>query len=155
MTRDEALACAARLLIAIDESIPGLGNKVRFAGSIRREEPEVGDIDMLVEADLEMLSQVQGLRRISGGTERASFTWEDRQVDVWRVHPGTWGSMMFAVTGPTHYFIWYAKKAMSRGLKLSGKGLYRGDTCIAAASETEIYRALGKEWKEPRLRGKK
>jgi DNA polymerase (family X) len=152
--RADAVASAQRLADAIRHAAPSV--RFEFAGSLRREEQLVGDLDLLLGEDLDLMHRIEGIHVISGGAERLNFIWEhDMPVNVWRVHPGTWGSMLFAVTGPTQYFIWYAKKAQALGLKLSGRGLIDGTgRIIASETEDDIYRALGKEWKHPRLRGK-
>lgn len=150
VTWKEAKESADRLMAMIQRSLAG---RAEFAGSLRRKCESVGDLDLLYEGDIDDITTIKGVQKLRGGKERLHCQWEGRQLDVWRVHPGTWGSMLFAVTGPTQYFIWYAKIAISKGMKLSGKGLYRGNELIAAETELDIYRALQKEWKDPTQRG--
>lgn len=130
-------------------------HRTDFAGSLRRLEPEVGDLDLLIECDgLHQLQDVVGLKWVSGGSERATLEWMGMRVDAWQVHPRTWGSMLLWYTGPAQYNIWYAKKARQKGMKLSGRGLYQGNKLIAAETEESVFNALGKEWKSPQFRGK-
>ena len=153
MTLDEARSKASRLRNRIKGILPDV--RCEFAGSLRRQEKTVGDLDLLIETPkLAELQKVRGVSSFMGGNERACFDFDGVQVDVWRVPKNCWGSMLFHVTGPKGYFIAYALRAKSRGMFLGPKGLYRGMDLIAASTEEDIYEALGKKWVYPHLRGK-
>lgn len=129
--------------------------KIEFAGSLRREDKNIGDIDVLVDVPFQTLNDIIGLTKISGGQLRATYSWKGTQVDVWLVENNAWGSMLFVKTGPVQYTIAYAKIAQKLGLKLSPKGLISSTgQIIAYKTENEIFLALGKQFKEPKLRGK-
>lgn len=63
--------------------------------------------------------------------------------------------MLFFLTGPAGYSIAYRKRAKEKGWHLDQYGLKdeHGDV-IASRTESSIYKAFGKSYKQPELRGK-
>lgn len=153
MSFNDACKIASSLKQAILSITPHA--KIEFAGSLRREDKNIGDIDVLVDIPLEVLNNINGLAKVSGGQYRATYSWKGMQIDVWLVENNAWGSMLFVKTGPVQYIIAYAKIAQKLGFKLSPKGLISSSgQIIAHKTEHEIFSALGKQFKEPKLRGK-
>lgn len=127
---------------------------VAVCGSVRRERPEVGDIDLLVIGDLSRLrGENSWWRWVEGGEKKATLEFEGRQVNVLATGWVAWGAAMLYFTGPHDYNIGMRRLAKSRGLKLNEYGLWRGNELLASRSETDIYQALGKEFKNPWERG--
>jgi DNA polymerase (family 10) len=146
-----------------------------IAGSIRREDDPVGDIDLVVtvpdldheehharniladtlEDYINTTPQRQRRGVVVGGRSRfAHATHEGYAINLWCGTPEEAGALLFAATGPKTYNIWYRSKARRAGFLLNEKGLWVDDRRVAGADECSIYTALGKPWKEPRLRGK-
>jgi DNA polymerase (family X) len=62
--------------------------------------------------------------------------------------------MQFFLTGPAGYGIAYRRMAKAKGWKLDQYGLWnQHGELIASRTEHDIYKALGKEYKEPQERG--
>lgn len=128
----------------------------QLCGSIRRQEPIVGDIDIVV--DLEgglsgKLKKFIGFQ--SGGKQKATLIYGGQQINVVKADKGSWGATVMMMTGPATYNIAYRTRAKKFGMKLNEYGLFSADG-IKKAGETEegIYEALGKPYKAPALRGK-
>ena len=131
------------------------------AGSIRRMRETVGDIDVLVSAadgpavmaavrDLSIVTGVLG----SGETKTSVMTTSGRQVDVRVVPPGCWGAALQYFTGSAEHNVRVREIAKARGLKVSEYGVFRVDTGeqLAAATEAEVYAALGMALVPPEVR---
>lgn len=129
--------------------------RVDVCGSIRRCKPDVGDIDMVVDGDLQVVRDTPGeWRWVEGGASKATLDFYGTQVNLLRSDDEHWGAAIFYFTGPHDYNIAYRRRAKGLGLLLNEKGLFGKDNqCIASRTEHEIYRALGKLWKRPEERG--
>jgi len=136
-----------------------------IAGSIRREEENVGDIDIVVvvpnpddpnQSDwwASTILEAAGVPVSSGGHRKATGQSGEFKVDLWTCTREEFGAMMFYATGPRGYNISYRKMAKQRGWKLNEKGLWdENGNRIAGYDECEIYNMLGRSWVEPKLRG--
>ncbi len=117
-------------------------HRVKIAGSIRRREPEVGDIEvvcipkvptnLLGEPDLSQPHDVArkleelGIRprrnskgrRIAWGQRALIGELEDVPIDVFCVlPPAQWGALFAIRTGPADFSKWLVTRALSRGLR--------------------------------------
>lgn len=138
--------------------------RAEVCGSVRRRKPVVGDIDIVVDGPLSILREpnrhilvLHGLLPwswVDGGEKKCTLSYHGRQVNVLRSDEEHWGAAMFYFTGPHAYGIAYRVRAKRMGMLLNDKGLWRGTTCLASRTEKDIYEALGKEYKDPRERGK-
>lgn len=128
-------------------------------GSLRRFSETVGDVDIVVgttepEAvhaavlDLPEVADVVG----SGTTKTSFLTREGLQVDVRTVAPEQLGSALLYFTGSKAHNIQLRQKSMDRGWLLSEYGLFEDESVVAAATEAEIYGALGMEHIPPTMR---
>lgn len=128
--------------------------KIDVCGSIRRKEATVGDVDVVVEGELEPLRILGEVTE--GGTERLTLIYRELQVNVFRSVPEEWGAALFYATGPAKYQIAYRSKAKFKGWLLNNHGLFdQTGGRLAGQTEEEIYAAFSKEWKAPERRGKK
>src|SRR5207244_11060111 len=75
-----------------------------------------------------------------------------RQVDLRAVEPDAYGAALLYFTGSKAHNVELRQLAQEKGLKLNEYGLYRGERRVAAATEAEIYRALGLDWIPTELR---
>lgn len=144
-----------------------------ICGSIRREEETVNDIDLAVitdvlPADVSRLvtdgtpvgegysGMIGGISPSQVGLKKATVMIDGSvQVNLYACTKDNIGAMMFYLTGPAGYGIGYRMIAKRMGMKLDQYGLWRGTTLVAAKTEGDIYRAVGKTFKEPKLRGVK
>jgi len=136
--------------------------EVTPAGSLRRGKETVGDLDLLAvgphpESAIERFTTHPRVQEVLGkGANKGSvrFGLEGLQVDL-RVLPREhYGAALQYFTGSKEHNIQLRTRAQKMGLTLSEYSLARIDTkeVVAAATEEEIYAALGLAWIPPELR---
>lgn len=131
-------------------------SKIQIAGSIRRQETWIGDIDLILEGELSLLAKVPELNIFEGGTERVSALYKGQQINFFRAELSYWGATLFYLSGPTNYHIGYRMKAKRMSWTLNQRGLFdEKNNLIAAATEGQIYKAFDKPYKPPEKRGKR
>ena len=133
--------------------------KVDIAGSYRRCQATVGDIDILVTApssdgvmrrftDYDEVAEI-----IAQGHTRATVVLRSGlQVDLRVIARPSYGAALTYFTGSKSHNIALRKRAQGRGLKLNEYGVFRGSSPIAGESEESIYAALDLPWIPPELR---
>jgi DNA polymerase (family 10) len=134
--------------------------RVEAAGSLRRRQETVGDLDLLVACD-----DPERVRRavrdlpltrevVVQGTSKITFLTRDQfQVDVRIVPEESWGAALLYFTGSKAHNIALRDRAIAKGWKLNEYGLFdsRGKR-LAGTTEEEVYAALGLDWIPPELR---
>ncbi len=133
--------------------------KVDMAGSLRRRKETIGDVDFLVISDephkvMDFFVSLPGVLKIWGkGSTKASVRMRDGfDMDI-RVLPAkSYGAALQYFTGSKEHNIATRKLAMTKGLKLSEYGVFRGKKMIAAYTEEKIYETIGLPWICPELR---
>jgi DNA polymerase (family 10) len=148
-------------LIEYLASTPGV-EKVTTAGSLRRGRETVGDLDLLVTGPdptpaLSRFVQFGRVHEVLGlGENKASAKvgLEGIQVDVRALPAESFGAAMQYFTGSKDHNVALRQRALKMGLTLNEYGLFKLETNerIAAATEEEIYAALGLDWIPPELR---
>ena len=155
------LVTAAQYAAALIEWLrraPGVG-EVTAAGSLRRARETVGDLDLLACAPdgapvcrhLLAYPEVAEVRA-AGDTRATVMLGSGLQVDLRVVPQASFGAALLYFTGSKAHNIRLRTMAIERGLKLNEYGLFRGRTVVAAATEEQVYRALGLPWIVPELR---
>jgi len=146
---------------AIQEKLEKLKEveKIDFAGSVRRMKETIGDVDFLIvskapEKVMDFFVALPEVEKVwSKGTTKASVrVAEGFDIDVRVVVEKSYGSALQYFTGSKEHNIATRRIAMSKGLKLSEYGLFKGRKMIAGWSEKGIYKALGLAWVAPELR---
>lgn len=129
------------------------------AGSVRRREETIGDIDILVitnenEKVVEFFTKLPIVKRVlaKGDTKATIITKDNMQIDIRIIEPGCFGSALQYFIGNKEHNIHLRKIAIKKGMKLSEYGLFKGKNKIAGKNEEEIYRKLGMRYPEPELR---
>ncbi len=156
----------ARQIAAYLKKFPGI-ERVTPAGSLRRGRETVGDLDLLATGPacepektgpaVEHVAAYPGLHDIiAKGENKVSFHVEQGlQVDV-RLLPGeSYGAALQYFTGSKAHNVALRQRALKMGLTLSEWALAKLDdesVVVAAATEEEIYAALGMEWMPPEMR---
>lgn len=142
---------AARIAERLRDDLAGSKNVIRcdVAGSIRRREPTVGDIDLVVasedpEAVAESVLGWEGVSTVySRGPYRVSVRLDPGiDVDVRIVSPECYGSALLYFTGSRTHTVNLRRLALAQGLRLNEYGLFRDGHRIAGETEAEIYAAL-------------
>jgi DNA polymerase (family X) len=131
------------------------------AGSMRRMEETVGDIDILAVSTqpqilMEKFCQMENVSDVlSKGEKKSSvFTKQGLQVDLRAIDEKSYGAAMQYFTGNREHNVMLREIAVKKGYKLNEYGLFtiNGDKLIANLTEEDIYNKLGLELIPPELR---
>jgi DNA polymerase (family 10) len=140
--------------------------RVTPAGSLRRGRETAGDLDLLVTgpacaphhtaAAVEYVAAYPGIQSIiAKGDNKVSFYLSNAlQVDVRLLPSASYGAALQYFTGSKAHNVALRQRALKMGYTLSEWALARLDdeSVVAAATEEEIYAALGMDWMAPELR---
>ncbi len=132
---------------------------VVVAGSYRRCQETVGDIDILVTAArgapvVKRFVEYEEVERIvAQGTTRATIVLRSGlQVDLRIVPARSYGSALHYFTGSKAHNIAVRRLGQKRGLKINEYGVFRGSRRVGGATEEEVYRAVDLPFIPPELR---
>jgi DNA polymerase (family X) len=170
---DRAREAAEELLLVIRPAC----NQVEIAGSVRRQRPQVHDIDIVawpkyisvnivdifgsiieyshsMEELLEALygagcDDLQVKKRI------ITCTYKGLPVEIYLAEPdgANYGALLQMRTGSAEFNISLAERAQRMGLKyVAGHGIFRGSERIDAGSEEAIFSTLGIDYIDPEYR---
>jgi DNA polymerase (family 10) len=156
---------AAQRISAYLLAFPGI-EKVTPAGSLRRGRETAGDLDLLVTgpacaseqtgAAVDYVAAYLGIHDIiAKGENKVSFHLSNAlQVDVRLLPSASYGAALQYFTGSKAHNVALRQRALKMGYTLSEWALARLDdeSIVAAATEEEIYAALGMDWMPPELR---
>ncbi len=132
---------------------------IEAAGSYRRCQETVGDLDFLVVAQnakavMDHLTHYGGLAQIlaRGDTKMSIRLTGGVQVDLRVVPEISFGAALQYFTGSKQHNIVLRGRAKDMGLKINEYGVFRGERMIAGRSEEDVYAALGLPCFPPELR---
>ena len=145
-----------------------LYRKHLLAGSIRRRETVVHDIDFAVMPKGRnfaawkdgMTGRVMeiGGKVVTFGEVISNFRYRGAQVNLFLcLDEDAWGVTQMWATGPKGHTIGMTIKARDKGLIINSKGLWTRDVpprIVRARTEEDVGRLLGWEFKPPEERGK-
>ncbi len=143
--------------------------QVTTAGSVRRMQETIGDIDILVTAKdpekvMEVFTKMPEVEHIYGhGPTKTSVRLKQGiDADVRVLPEEVYGAALQYFTGDKIHNIEVRKIAIKKGYKLSEYGLFsvkggfasggRGKKLIAAKTEEDVYKKLGLSWMPPEIR---
>lgn len=139
--------------------------EVMYAGSLRRKQSTVGDIDILATGgDSNTLEEVQSMMKYfisypkvqtvlaEGDTKCSVVLQGNLQVDFRVVDENSYGAALFYFTGPKQFNIHVRTLALKRGLKINEYGVYRGEEKLAGKTEEEMFAALELPYMTPQER---
>ena len=141
-------------------------DKVTPAGSLRRGRETEGDLDLLAtgpacepehtQAAVEHVAAYPGIHdMIAKGENKVSFNLDQGlQVDVRLLPTASYGAALQYFTGSKAHNVVLRQRALKMGYTLNEWALARLDdgSTVAAATEEEIYAALGMDWMPPEIR---
>lgn len=129
--------------------------KIEVVGSIRRKEKKPVDIDIVaipknLEGFVSALKK-KGYKFLQGGDEKSRWRYKGVNVEFYYTTAEEWGAALLAYSSKFGAGIGLRVVARAKGFKLSQHGLFNRRTGkrIAGKTEREIYRALGRPYKEP------
>ena len=155
-----AMRAANRLVSALRDSCPSL-TKIAPAGSLRRFEETIGDIDLVCTAGdheevLSALVNQPNVREVlaHGGTKASVVLSEGIQVDLRVVKDGHYGALLQYFTGSLQHNVELRGRAQRMGLSLNEYGLTNTETgeIEEFATEEELYERLEMDTPPPELR---
>jgi DNA polymerase (family 10) len=137
---------------------PGVG-RVTVAGSYRRCQETVGDIDIVATATkgppvTKWFTQYEEVARISAaGDTRATVVLRcGLQVDLRIVPAESYGAALHYFTGSKAHNIAIRRRGQERGFKINEYGVFRGRHRVGGETEEEVYRAIDLPFIPPELR---
>ncbi len=168
LKRDLQLGEAERIGVDFLARTNDLYSKALLAGSIRRREPIVHDIDFAVvpkgrdfvlwKAEVTKRVKEIGGQIISFGEVISNFRYRGAQVNLFLcLNKDAWGVTQMWATGPKGHTIGMTIKARDKELIINSKGLWTREDpprLIRTRTEQEVGRLLGWKYKPPEARGK-
>lgn len=166
--KDIRLEDAEGVALEFQSKTKDLYRKCLLAGSIRRRERVVHDIDFAVirkgrnfvmwkDAVTQRVEGI-GAEVISFGETISNFRYKGTQINLFLCpSEDAWGVTQMWATGPKGHTIGMTIKARARNLVINSKGLWTRDNppkMIRARTEEEVGRLLGWKFKPPEARGK-
>lgn len=132
---------------------------VTLAGSARRWEETVGDLDFLVAAEqpervMEVFVRMPEVEHVYGrGKTKTNVRLRTGiDADLRVVGEESFGAALQYFTGNKAHNVALRKIAVAKGYKLNEYGLFKKKRKIAGRTEEEIYRKLGLSWMPPEMR---
>lgn len=162
--RRTPLADAIRVAGEVVEAVAGVPGVTRAEpmGSVRRFRETIGDIDLIAVSEgsaPEIMERFVSLPLVAeviahGDRKSAILSHGGLQIDLRVVEPSQFGAAALYFTGSKAHNIRLRQLAIERGWTLNEYGLTATGTgeVIAAATEQEVYRALGLAWVTPEMR---
>lgn len=145
-------------LVAMLQKVTGV-LRVEVAGSYRRGQETVGDVDILCCAAtaspvMARFTEHEDVRQVlaKGETKSSVVLRSGLQVDLRVVPKESWGAALHYFTGSKAHNIVMRKRAQDRDLKLNEYGLMRGEEAVAGREEADIFKALDLPLIPPELR---
>ena len=149
--------------------------RIEAAGSWRRGKQTVGDLDLVVESDVEASGEVAAVMDhfgafpevqsvlLRGETKMSVRITGDVQVDLRVVRKESFGAALQYFTGSKEHNVLLRGRARDRGLSINEYGVFpiaevdaetpaRDRTPQHGVSEEEVYAAVGLPWIAPELR---
>lgn len=157
----EALQEAERY-VEYMKKFPEVGH-VQYAGSLRRWQETIGDIDILVTVKNAEKSHDKVMRHFTSykeilnvtaaGETRSSVVLQSGvQVDLRVVAEESFGAALHYFTGDKSHNVHIRDLAKKRGLKVNEYGVFKGKKMIAGKKEDEIFKAVGLPFIIPEIR---
>lgn len=148
----------AERMVAELRAVPGVRH-AEVAGSVRRRQETVGDLDILVttSAPEKVMAVFTGFPEVRevlehGPTKTTVRLTNGMQADVRVVDDASFGAALQYFTGSKDHNVVVRKIAIAKGLKLNEYGMWRGKKRIASRTEEDVYRAMGLPYMDPELR---
>lgn len=134
-----------------------LCEQIEVAGSIRRQRPEVKDIDIVLVPKplvdiVGVLQRKLGAKVEKKGSRIISLKINNIGVDLNLATKENFAPLLLFRTGSWKSNMRLATKAKQMGLKFSPYGVFRGDKRIDSNTEESIFEVLGEDYVPPEER---
>lgn len=148
----------AESLLQYLKAVPGVESAI-VAGSYRRRQETVGDLDVLVTCReacrvMDAFVSYEDVSKViaQGDTKSAVVLRHGLQVDLRVVPRESYGAALHYFTGSKAHNIAIRHLGVQRGLKINEYGVFRGETRVAGKTEAEVYAMVDLPFIEPELR---
>jgi DNA polymerase (family 10) len=150
----------AETMLSELEGLRGVRRAV-LAGSLRRMQETIGDVDLLVASDdpgpiMERFTSLPSVTRVlaHGDTKSSVITTAGIQVDLRVIPREVWGAALIYFTGSKAHNVRIREMAVRKGLKLNEYGIFKAKegSLLAAETEEDVYSHLGLPFIPPTLR---
>lgn len=154
-----ALPIARAVMEYLRDGVPV--QRLTVAGSLRRAEPTVGDIDIVcttgaAQEAIERFVRWERARAVvAEGPTKASIWLEDGlQIDLRVLPDHLYGNLLQHFTGSREHNIQLREHALRRQLRVSENGILdlRSGSALTCEREEDVYEALGMRYIPPELR---
>jgi DNA polymerase (family 10) len=133
--------------------------RAEIAGSYRRRQDTVGDLDILVTCrrGTPVVERFTGYPEVEEVLERGATRASVRlhaglQVDLRVLSQASYGAGLYYFTGSKAHNIAVRRLAQQRGLRINEYGVYRGTRRVGGRDEREVAASVGLPWIPPELR---
>lgn len=157
LARAEILPAAESLETDL-KNIPEV-ERAALAGSIRRREKTIGDIDIVAVSDkpkkvMDRFITLHSVAHVyaTGPTKTNVRLKAGIDADLRIVPKESWGAALLYFTGNKAHNIALRNIAIKKGYKLNEYGLFKAKKMVAGATEEGVYRALGLSYIKPEKR---
>ncbi|MBI4235461.1 DNA polymerase/3'-5' exonuclease PolX [Candidatus Peregrinibacteria bacterium] len=158
---NEALIEANRL-VSYMEKCPEI-KKIQYAGSLRRRQETIGDIDILttvadpVESHEEVMEHFVNYDEVlnisaRGDTRSAILLKSGINVDLRVIEDKSFGAALHYFTGSKEHNVRIRDIAKKDGLKISEYGVFKGEKMIGGKTEEEVFASVGLPFIIPEIR---
>ncbi len=152
----------AKMIIAYMEKCKEV-KRIEYAGSLRRRQETIGDIDILVtvknpknsrDAVMKHFNSYREVLTIlsKGDTKSSVVLQSGIQIDLRVIADESFGAAMHYFTGNKDHNIKIRDLAKKKGLKVSEYGVFKGEKMIAGKKEEEVFKSVGLPYIIPELR---
>ena len=157
--RREDVEPIAKKILSMLKKIKGV-KKVEIAGSYRRENKMIGDLDILINVETRDLASLlinkisksfPNITILGAGDTKISFVIfpENLQVDIRMIGDDSYGAALLYFTGSKNHNIKMRNIAIKKGLLLNEYGLFKEGEYMAGKTEKEIFKKLGMDYIKP------
>lgn len=148
---------AARAVVA---QLDPLCRRIEVAGSVRRQAPEVRDLEIVcipeVTRYLEFQRLVDSWPRVKGQPNgrytRRKLLRHNLEIDLFICSAQTWACNLLIRTGCADFSRALATLAQRRGLQFRDAKLWSGERSTGVLEEEEVFHLLGLPWIPPNQR---
>ncbi len=131
-------------------------DRISIAGSIRRERPEIGDVEIVLirkKSELIYLMAYLEQYRIIKGTVMGKYMRlelpNSTKLDLFFCEKDNWGDIYFIRTGSYDWNIWFMTELRKNGYEHKEGRLYKGEEIIPCYEEEDMFKAVGLEFVNP------
>jgi len=144
----------------VKDKLKSFCKRIEIAGSIRREKSNVKDIEIVAivnnkdRVNLELKLKELGQRIKGGGKFIQIRLKEGINLDFFMTDEEHWACTFQLRTGSAEFNVRFFVWLKSRGFKIIGGRLYKGDKVLETKEEEDIFRLVGLKWIPPKFRTK-